>query len=334
MLNDRRQRVLSALVEEYIQSAHPVGSRALVERYRLGCSPATVRNELSILEETGYVYQPHVSAGRVPTDSGYRSFVDELLAEDPALATASEAHDALLHRSEVDELMRQASALLTRLTNCMAVVLAPELSLSRIRRVDLLSMAPRRAIFVLITETGQVVNRAIELPEDATPERLAEVERAINAAFTDKRSAEIRPVRDAMAGDTKSSLLVARVVDEILDSLAEADRDRLYHGGIPALLSQPEFSDADHVLPIMRALEDGIGMLESLSEFLAENSVAVRIGSENRRAELGNVSIVATHYGGSSVDGVVGVIGPTRMDYTKAITAVRAVADGLNEALS
>ena len=334
MLSDRRRRVLSALVEEYKQSAHPVGSRALVERYRLGCSPATVRNELSILEETGYVYQPHVSAGRVPTDSGYRSFVDELLAEDAALATSGVSYDALLRRAEVDELMRQASALLTRLTNCMAVVLAPELSLARIRRVDLLSMAPRRAIFVLITETGQVVNRAIELPEDATPERLAEVERAINAAFTDKRSAEIRPVRDAMAGDTKSSLLVARVVDEILDSLAEADRDRLYHGGIPALLSQPEFSDADHVLPIMRALEDGIGMLESLSEFLAENSVAVRIGSENRRAELGNVSIVATHYGGSSADGVVGVIGPTRMDYTKAITAVRAVADGLNEALS
>ena len=333
-MNERRRKVLSALVEEYIRSAHPVGSRALVERYRLDCSPATVRNELSILEETGYVYQPHVSSGRVPTDSGYRSFVDDLLAEEPNLsAPSTPSREALLHRAELDELMREASALLTRLTNCMAVVLAPELSLARIRRIDLLSMGPGRALFVLITETGQVVNRTIELAQDETPERLSEVERALNAAFTDKRSADIRPIRDAMAQGEPGEALVERIVDEILDALAEADHDRFHHGGIPALLAQPEFADAGHVLPLMQAMEDGIGMLEALSDFLAENRVSVRIGSENRRADLDNVSIVATHYGVSTADGVVGVIGPTRMDYPKAITAVRAVADGLNDAL-
>jgi len=333
-VNERRRQVLSALVEEYIRSAHPVGSRALVERYRLGYSPATVRNELSILEETGYVYQPHVSAGRVPTDSGYRSFVDDFLAVDSASPpTETQSREALLHRAELDELMREASSLLTRLTSCMAVVLAPELSLARIRRIDLVSLAARRALFVLITETGQVVNRTIELSEDTSPERLAEVERALNAAFTDKRSADIRPIQEAMTAEEVADALIARVVDEILDSLAEADHDRFYHGGIPALLAQPEFADAGHVLPLMQAMEDGIGMLEALSDFLAENRVSVRIGSENRRADLDNVSIVATHYGVSAADGVVGVIGPTRMDYPKVITAVRAVADGLNEAL-
>lgn len=332
MLSERRRRVLSALVEEYISSAHPVGSRSLVERYRLGCSPATVRNELAILEETGYVFQPHVSAGRVPTDSGYRSFVDELLASDTAAPGAAPA-GTLIRTAELDELMREASHLLTRLTSCMAVVLAPELSLVRIRRMDLLLMAPRRALFVLITETGQVVNRSIELPEETTPERLAEAERALNAAFTDKRSAEIRPMRAAMATQEPVDSLLLKIVDEMLDCLAEADDDRLYHGGMPALLAQPEFAQADHLMPLMSAVEDGIGMLEALSDVLADEGVAVRIGSENRKAEFGNVSIVATHYGTSSTDGVVGVIGPTRMDYTKAIAAVRAVADGLNEAL-
>jgi len=177
------------------------------------------------------------------------------------------------------------------------------------------------------------VNRTIELSEDTSPERLAEVERALNAAFTDKRSADIRPIQEAMTAEEVADALIARVVDEILDSLAEADHDRFYHGGIPALLAQPEFADAGHVLPLMQAMEDGIGMLEALSDFLAENRVSVRIGSENRRADLDNVSIVATHYGVSAADGVVGVIGPTRMDYPKVITAVRAVADGLNEAL-
>ena len=157
MLNERRRRVLAALVEEYIVSATPVGSKTLVERYELGCSPATVRNELSILEETGFLVQPHVSAGRMPTDTGYRSFVDDLiergdraLPDPPRTARFSTAN-------EVDDLMRETSVALTQLTNCLAVVLAPSISLSRVRRVDLLSLSPRRAVFVLITASGQVV---------------------------------------------------------------------------------------------------------------------------------------------------------------------------------
>jgi heat-inducible transcriptional repressor len=179
MLNERRRRVLSALVEEYIASATPVGSKTLVERYELGCSPATVRNELSILEETGFVLQPHISAGRMPTDTGYRSFVDALI-ESGAPGRASESMAAVhSHAAEVDDLMRETSVALTHLTSCLAVVLAPSVSLSCVRRIDLLSMSPRRALFVLITSSGQVVNRSIELATEATPERLAEIERAI-----------------------------------------------------------------------------------------------------------------------------------------------------------
>ena len=129
-------------------------------------------------------------------------------------------------------------------------------------------------------------------------------------------------------------MLVPRVVDEILDSLAEADRDRLFHVGIPALLAQPEFHDAAQARPLIEFLEDGISVLEALSDALGNRELTVRIGHENRRAELGNVSIVAINYGVGSADGVVGVIGPTRMDYSRAMAAVRIVADGLSEALA
>ena len=192
MLNERRRRVLGALVEEYIASATPVGSKTLVDRYELGCSPATVRNELSILEETGYVVQPHVSAGRMPTDTGYRSFVDDLIEKGDTALGEGDVSSRLQHLGEVDELMRETSSALTELTKCLAVVIAPSVSLARVKRVDLLSMAPRRALFVLITESGQVVNRSVELTEDTSPERLAEVERALNAAFDGKRASEIR----------------------------------------------------------------------------------------------------------------------------------------------
>jgi len=340
MLNDRRRRVLKALVEEYISSAIPVGSKTLVARYELGCSPATVRTELSILEETGYVTQPHVSAGRIPTDTGYRNFVDDLLEREGAGAIERDlATGHLRCAAEVDDLMRETSAALTRLTDCLAVTVAPSVTTARVKRIDLLSMASERALFVLITESGQVVNRSVELPRPTPPERLSEIERALNAALVGKRASEIRPLREALEATSDDATggradgIVARVVDEILDALDEADRDRLFHVGVPALLAQPEFHDAERAGPLIEFLEDGIAVLEALSDVLGHRGLIVRIGHENRRAELGNVSLVATNYGSGSTDGVVGVIGPTRMDYNRAITAVRSVADELEDVL-
>jgi heat-inducible transcriptional repressor len=335
LLNERRRRVLQALVAEYISSATPVGSKHLVDHYELGCSPATVRNELAILEETGYLFQPHVSAGRVPTDTGYRSFVDDLLARQAQATDTAMPLDAFRRASEVDELMREATSLLSRITDYMAVVAAPTVSYARIRRVNLLSLAPRRVIVVLITDAGQVENRQVEIAEPTTPERIADVERSLNASLVGKRACDIRPLRDAVASERHhpSDALIVRLMDELLDCLDEADNDRLFHVGVPTLLGQPEFHDAERVRPLLVVVEDGAAMLDTLSDALGADGVTVRIGSENRREELGNVSIVATHYSASDADGVVGVIGPTRMDYTRAIAAVRTVAEKLEDTL-
>lgn len=337
MLNERRNRVLRALVEEYITSATPVGSKTLVDRYELGCSPATVRSELSILEETGYVIQPHVSAGRIPTDSGYRSFVDELVERWNADVEQEVDVHALRQAAEIDDLMRETSVALTRLTNCLAVTIAPSVQVARVKRLDLLSMGPRRALFVLITESGQVVNRSIELAVETAPEVLAQTERALNAAVVGKRAREIRPLKDALATPSESASqelqVMELVLEEILDALEEADRDRLYHVGVPALLAQPEFHDADRARPLIEFLEDGISVLEALSEALTSREMTIRIGHENSRVELGNVSIVASSYPVGSGEGLVGVVGPTRMDYERAMGAVSAMARTLSEAM-
>ena len=337
MLNERRRLVLQALVDEYIHSGQPVGSKCLVERHALDCSPATVRNELAALEETGYVFQPHVSSGRIPTDLGYREFVDDVLSEVDSLPSVTAEESAKRYAElagEIDDLMRRTSSMLSHLTHYVALVLAPTISLARVRRVDLVHLGPQRALVVVITADGHVVNRGLDVARGVTPERLAGVERALNASLEGKKASEVRSLRDALEQDQAGDDIVGRVMDELLSCLEEADRDRLYHVGVPELLALPEFRETAQLRPLMGLLEDGLGMLETLSDVMqARSEMTVRIGSENQLSELGGMSLVATRYETSSADGVIGVLGPTRMDYPRTIAAVKTAAEGLTDAL-
>lgn len=337
MLSDRRRTVLAALVQEYVRSAQPVASQHLVDRYDLRVSPATVRNELSMLEESGYVYQPHVSAGRVPTDSGYRAFVDAMMRSGDSTGLSADEVEAIhvqyvALEHEVAEAMRETSTLLSRLTSYVAVVIAPALRRARIRRINLVWIADARAVVVVVTDSGRVADHRVELAEPVAAEQLAEVERVLNAVLEGKIGDDVRA---AMAGCGSTCVpfrVAAQLIDEVLDCLLEADADRVVTGGFPALLAQPEFADPRLVGPLLQLLEDGLATLQTLTGLMGAGDVAVRIGSENP-AGLDRLSVVTAHYDAGGADGVVGVIGPTRMDYPRAVSAVRAVADGLSEAL-
>jgi heat-inducible transcriptional repressor len=337
MLNERRRIVLAALVDEYVASAQPVASRRLVDHYKVGCSPATVRNDLAHLEETGHVFQPHVSAGRIPTDSGYRAFVDDIGERERRVALTAEEVEAIHScyarvESQLSDLMRETSALLSKLTSYVAVVLAPVLRRSRIKRVDLVPLTARRALLVVITETGRVADRQVEFDADVAEDDLGAAERYLNETFDGKLAEDLpAAVLDAPRGPW--SPVVHAVLGEVLDCLGEVDEEQLYSGGTTTLLEQPEFADSRTVRPLLSLLEDGFAMLSVLSEALEAKEVVVRIGRENRAAGLEHVSFVATNYGGEAGEGIVGLIGPTRMDYPRAIGAVRCVADSLSEAL-
>lgn len=338
MLSERRRTVLSALVNEYVRSAQPVASKQLVDRYDLRVSPATVRNELAMLEESGYVYQPHVSAGRVPTDSGYRAFVDAMTASNLAAGLTAEEIEAihgqyLALEHEVAEAMRETSVLLSRLTNYVAVVIAPTLRRARIRRVNLVWIAESRMVVVVVTDSGQVADRTVDLLEPASEEQLRGIERLLNAALDGKVGDEVRDAREELEfpGDVPVRVAV-QVIDEVLDCLVEADADRVVTGGVSSLLAQPEFADPRLVTPLLHLLEDGLMTLQVLTGLMQSGDVVVRIGAENP-VGLDRLSVVATNYEAGGTDGVVGVIGPTRMDYARAVSAVRTVADGLTEAL-
>jgi heat-inducible transcriptional repressor len=336
VLNDRRRIVLSALVEEYIHSAQPVASRCLVDRYRVGCSPATVRNDLVHLEETGYVYQPHVSAGRIPTDTGYRAYVDGIAARGVAPALSAQEVEAVQScytslEHQISDLMRETSAMLSQLTSYVAVVLAPVLQRSRIKRIDLVALGARRALVVVITAAGRVANRQVEFADDITSEQLAEAERFLNETFDDQPAEDVRTLRDD--GLPALPPVAARVLAEVLDCLSEADGEQLYRDGTATLLAQPEFAESRVVRPLIALMEDGFAMLRVLDEVLQAEDVVIRIGHENATVGLERVSFVASSYTAGEAEGIVGLIGPTRMDYERAIGAVRCVADGLSEAL-
>ena len=338
MLNERRRTVLSALVDEYIASVQPVGSKVLVERYHLGCSPATVRSELAALEETGLVFQPHVSAGRIPTDSGYRAYVDDVVGAGTQQLSTPEAEGVRRYYAELEheltDVLRETSAMLSKLTSYVAVVAAPTLRRARIRRVTLVPLATRRALVVVVTDSGQVANRTIEFEGDVPAGALASVEAYLSRTLDGAMGGEAETVRSTVDGVPGHEAHIAlRVLDVVLECLAEADEDRVLTGGVSALLAHPEFSDPAAVRPLVGLLEDGFSLLSVLTEVMRTTGVAVRIGRENSTAALEHTSFVAARYGEGDSGGIIGVIGPTRMDYRRAMSAVRTVSDALTGVL-
>lgn len=337
MLSDRRQKVLAALIEEYVARALPVGSRTLTERYQLGVSAATVRNELSVLEDGGYIAQPHTSAGRIPTDQGYRAFVDNLLAQEgheEEDARCKKAADKLRESaSELDDLVEQTSSALTKLTDCLSIVLAPSVLDLHIKQVSLISLSPYRALVVVVTEDGQVFNRQMEFAEEVPSDELARVQHLLGDVFSGNSLHEIENSLGRSMAEAFRDPLVRMTLDEVLSCMREGDASRAHSLGVSSLLAQPEFSQSQALLPVMQVLEDDTVLLHILDNAAqtCTGAPSVRIGSENDAEALSGVSVVASRYGRGDAAGVVAVIGPTRMDYSKVIRAVRIAGAALGD---
>ena len=338
MLSQRRQHILQALVEDYITYASPVGSKTLVNRYGIAASPATVRNELSALEEAGYISSPHTSAGRVPTDSGYREFVNGLLDHLPELKTHHEFEDLLHHAREVDDLLQQTSCAMTRLTDCFSMVLAPSLFHVALKQISLVALSNTRIMIIVVTADEQVLNRSVELPTPIESHTLAHIQHALQSLL---------PILADQDGASKANHMVelpeilrtepaSYIVQEVLLCLHSGERTRHHSQGLSALLSKPEFSQSNQLLPVLKVLEDN-AMLMELFNTLGQKTQAqqhlmhVGIGSENATPELSGVSVVAAEYGHGKHAGIVAVIGPTRMDYSHVISAVRSAQTALNK---
>ena len=329
MLEDRRLAVLRAIVEDYVATQEPVGSKALVERHNLGVSPATIRNDMAALEEEGYITHPHTSAGRIPTDRGYRLFVDQISDVKPMSAAERKAIEKFLGDAvDLDDVMGRTVRLLAQLTQQVALVQYPSLQRSSVRHIELIAVSDTRLMLVVIMDTGRVEQRVIECSGPMSQDVLADLRARLNAAVADKPFAF---VPDALKDLDKSfaaqdQRLVQAVMSAVLEAVTERIEERVVLGGTAHLARyQQTFPMA--IQPVLEALEEQVVLLRLLGELSVGMPVTVRIGQETEVQGLETTSVVAAGYGRADQPvAALGVMGPTHMDYAGTMSAVHAVA--------
>jgi heat-inducible transcriptional repressor len=329
MLDERKLAVLRAIVEDYVSTTEPVGSKSLVDRHHLDVSPATIRNDMAVLEEQGYIVQPHTSAGRVPTDKGYRLFVDPLsAAERRAIETF------LVGAYDLDDVVMRTVRLLAQLTRQVAVVQYPSLTRSAVRHVELVPVAARRLMLVLITDTGRVEQRTVELPDVTDEDAVTQLRAVLNACLDGRRLTEVASVVAELPALVEPSQRpnAAAVFSVILETLVDRHDERVVVGGA-ANLTTADFSKG--LREVLESLEEQVVLMRLLGESGDQPALTVRIGAENPVEGLHSTSVVAAGYGtGDQMLARLGVLGPTRMDYPTAMGAVRAVARYVGQILA
>ena len=337
MVSERSLAVLRAIVQDYVASREPVGSKSIVERHAFGVSAATIRNDMALLEEEELIAAPHTSSGRIPTDKGYRVFVDQLTDVRPLSGAQRQAIETFLGESnDLDELLARTVRLIAQLTGQLAVVQYPSFGSARVRHVELIALAPERVLCILITDSGQVEQRLAELEEPVDEQTLGDLRVRLNEIAGGRAMAD---AADALSGEIDNvDPRHAAVLHTLAVTLAEQARaqrqDRLVVAGA-ANLVRTEQDFAGSILGVIEAIEEQVVLLKLFGEMATdEHAVTVRIGRENASFGLGETSVVSSAFAIPGRDiSRLGIVGPTRMDYSHSMAAVRAVARYLSRTL-
>jgi len=336
-LNERKRRILKAIVDDYVATAQPVGSRTLSRRYVQDLSSATLRNEMSDLEEMGLLIQPHTSAGRVPSNLAYRVYVDELMDGSPLQEQERKAIQALADGSrETEALMHQAASLMSDLTHYTAMVLAPQMRRARLRRIQLVLLDRGSALVVLVTDTTVVKDKIIRIPEDMTEEQLLAVSRILTERFaghalTDINLAAAQELRQARSQYAPFFSELARALE---DSVVQADQGDLILEGTVNIFQHPEYWELERARDFLQMLESRDRFYRLMSK-RTQRDLSVTIGGENRDEDLKVYSVITASYRvANRTMGNLGIIGPVRMNYAHVIGIMNQVGSSLNKALA
>jgi len=330
-LDDRKAAILRAVVEQYIETAQPVGSGHVAGRPDVPVSSATVRNELAALEKEGFLVQPHTSAGRIPTDKGYRFFVDRLQAPgplDPAARQQVKEFFAKAH-GELEQMLQDTSRLLSQMTSYAAVVVSPPTEAASLRSIQVVSLAPRLALVVGVVSNGSVVKHSLELAEEVSPEKLGALSAHLSAHLVGKATVDLSVL--PATGDEVLDRL-AGLASHALSDTAGPDHEQVFMGGASRMASA--FDAVDTVRSVLGALEQQYVVVSLLRDVL-DRGLSVAIGHEHGLVPLAECAVVVAPYGGAGGDGkgTIGVLGPTRMNYPQALAAVAVVSQRLDRRL-
>ena len=336
--DDRRFEVLRAIVADFVSTKEPIGSKSLVERHNLGVSSATVRNDMAVLEAEGYIAQPHTSSGRVPTEKGYREFVDRLDDVKPMSSAERRAILTFLESGvDLDDVLRRAVKLLAQLTRQVAIVQYPTLSTSNVRHLEVVALTPARLLLVVITDSGRVDQRIVELGDAIDDGQLGQLRERLGQALEGKpigaASIAVSDLASQLVGHGGLGDAVGRSATVLLETLVEHTEERLLLGGT-ANLTRNTADFGGSLRSVLEALEEQVVVLRLLAAQQEAGKVTVRIGHETAAEQMVGTSVVSTTYGSSGkVFGGMGVVGPTRMDYPGTIANVAAVALYIGEVL-
>lgn len=338
MLTPRQKLILNAVIEEYVRSAEPVGSRSLSKHHDIQFSAATIRNEMADLEDMGYLGQPHTSAGRVPSQKGYRFYVDNLLQRPRIDPAAVQTLRQLFEQRilEVERVVQQTSLLLSHLTQQTAIVLGPRMYRETVRQIDLVSIGRGRAVVILVTDSGHVQDRHVQLSEDIAVEDLTYIVKMLNGKLkgvplSRLRSHMYREIAEEMASTVERYEDALAVLEELCH--VRTEDERVYVGGAANILNQPEFRDVEKVKPLIEMLERADAAVQLLPS--DESGLQVRIGQENSVEPLQDCTVISATYSvGGSVVGRIGVLGPTRMDYARVMQILDYTSRSLTKILT
>jgi len=337
MVSQRGLDVLRAIVQDYVESREPVGSKSIVDRHNFGVSPATIRNEMALLEEENLIAAPHTSSGRVPTDKGYRLFVDHL-AETKSISSAQrQAIEKFLDEShDFDDLLHRTSRLLSQLTRQVAVVEFPSLGAAKVKRIELVNVGNERLLCVLIADNGRVDQRLVECGRDVDDSELAEFTLRANGFVSDRPLSEAQSALTSFEREFYShSAPVAKAIGVVISDLVAANRTQKLAVSGAANLVRTEEDFSGNLYPVLDAIEEQVVLLKLMSELVDDTSeIAVSIGSEHAETGLRAASLMAGSYSSAGENAMVGILGPTRMDYSANMAAVRAVSRYLSRLLS
>jgi heat-inducible transcriptional repressor len=337
-LDDRNKRVLQAVIDSYIASGAPIGSTVLVKRYDFGVSSATVRNIMAELEEMGYLTHPHTSAGRIPTDRGYRYYIDSLISVEN---DTEEIEDHLrqappLHSGDLQDLMEEASLFLATLSRCAGVVVAPSEPEGKYKHIEFVRLRGKQVLIIFVTNTGLVLNKLIELDENILQQDLNYFSSYLDEELELWTLPEVR--QRLIEKMQEEKLVFLRLMDETYRAsqvVQERDTEKVYIGGASHILESPEFANVEKMRTLFKAFEDKYKLIKLLDRSVMAEGIKVFIGSENPFFEMQGCSLVVSSYkAGANVVGTLGVIGPTRMQYKQVIHVVDYTAKLLSKLLS
>jgi heat-inducible transcriptional repressor len=336
-ISDRKKKILAAVVDEYVKTAEPVGSKAIAEKAGLGCSSATIRNELAELVSMGYLEQPHTSAGRVPTPMGYRMYVNELMEKQRLSMEESEDLNRRLNQKlqQLDDTISDVSKLASQLTDYPALALTTR-SIVTIKRFDIIYVDANTFIIVVMLSNNSVKSKLVHLPISVDQNMIQRLSALFNSNFTDITDEQITPLlinnTERAADDTMG--LTSVVASFAIEVLSEAQSPSAFVSGENRLLSQPEFRDPDKAHKLMGYLSGGGYILPPGEDLVEPNQVKVLIGPENVAEELKDSSVIIASYdAGDNMRGLIGVVGPTRMDYSAVAEKLGMLASMLSQRL-